>query len=85
MQFSLTMYISLQTFAIPGSISLSVLSGFLYPFPFALVLVCFCSATGASLCYLISSLLGRKLVEKYWQERVAKWSKTVSTQLIGNS
>lgn len=69
---------SLQTFAIPGSISLSVLSGFLFPFPFALVLVCFCSATGASLCYLLSSVLGKKLVEKYWQERAIKWSKTVS-------
>lgn len=69
---------SLQTFAIPGSISLSVLSGFLYPFPFALVLVCFCSATGASLCYLLSSLLGKRLVEKYCQERAAKWSTTVS-------
>ncbi|GLG98002.1 Transmembrane protein 41-like protein [Gryllus bimaculatus] len=32
-------YIFLQTFAIPGSISLSILSGFLFPFPLALVLV----------------------------------------------
>ncbi|KAF4009037.1 hypothetical protein G4228_000045, partial [Cervus hanglu yarkandensis] len=31
---------SLQTFAIPGSIFLSILSGFLYPFPLALFLVC---------------------------------------------
>ena len=36
---SLTTYVSLQTFAIPGSISLSVLSGFLFPFPLALLLV----------------------------------------------
>uniref|UniRef100_A0A8C2RBV2 Transmembrane protein 41B n=1 Tax=Capra hircus TaxID=9925 RepID=A0A8C2RBV2_CAPHI len=33
-------YIFLQTFAIPGSIFLSILSGFLYPFPLALFLVC---------------------------------------------
>jgi len=31
---------SLQTFAIPGSIFLSILSGFLFPFPLALFLVC---------------------------------------------
>ncbi|KFO18723.1 Transmembrane protein 41B, partial [Fukomys damarensis] len=35
-----TTYIFLQTFAIPGSIFLSILSGFLYPFPLALFLVC---------------------------------------------
>ena len=33
-------YIFLQTFAIPGSIFLSILLGFLYPFPVALLLVC---------------------------------------------
>ena len=40
--FTLT-YIFLQSFAIPGSIFLSILSGFLFPFPLALFLVCFCS------------------------------------------
>lgn len=59
-------YIFLQTFAIPGSISLSILSGFLFPFPLALILVCFCSATGASLCYVLSYFLGRRLVYKYF-------------------
>ena len=34
---------SLQSFAIPGSISLSILSGFLFPFWLALLLVCFVS------------------------------------------
>ncbi|XP_025960212.1 transmembrane protein 41B isoform X2 [Dromaius novaehollandiae] len=33
-------YVFLQTFAIPGSIFLSILSGFLYPFPLALFLTC---------------------------------------------
>ncbi|XP_061739033.1 transmembrane protein 41B isoform X2 [Nerophis ophidion] len=33
-------YVFLQTFAIPGSIFLSILSGYLYPFPLALFLVC---------------------------------------------
>lgn len=55
-------YIFLQTFAIPGSIFLSIISGFLFPFPLALLAVCFCSATGASFCYLLSYLAGRRLV-----------------------
>ncbi|XP_018896189.1 transmembrane protein 41B isoform X1 [Bemisia tabaci] len=67
-------YIFLQTFAIPGSIFLSVLSGFLYPFAVALGLVCFCSATGASFCYLLSQYLGRKLVYKYFPDRANKYA-----------
>ncbi|KAJ1530902.1 hypothetical protein ONE63_005742 [Megalurothrips usitatus] len=73
-------YIFLQTFAIPGSIFLSILCGFLFPFPIALVLVCFCSATGASLCFLLSSLVGRRVVYKYWPERAAQWATTVKKQ-----
>ncbi|XP_034247079.1 transmembrane protein 41B-like isoform X2 [Thrips palmi] len=73
-------YIFLQTFAIPGSIFLSILSGFLFPFPIALLLVCFCSATGASLCFLLSSLVGRRVVYKYWPERAAQWAATVKKQ-----
>jgi len=37
------LYFSLQTFAIPGSVFLSILSGFLYPFYIALFLVCLVS------------------------------------------
>lgn len=70
-------YIFLQTFAIPGSIFLSILSGFLFPFYLALLLVCTCSAIGASLCYLLSSLLGRKLLYKYFPDKAKKWTKTV--------
>ncbi|XP_043512325.1 transmembrane protein 41 homolog [Frieseomelitta varia] len=71
------MYIFLQTFAIPGSIFLSILSGFLFPFPLAWLLVCTCSAVGASLCYFLSSLLGRKLLFKYFPEKAREWSLTV--------
>ncbi|KAJ8675181.1 hypothetical protein QAD02_010967 [Eretmocerus hayati] len=71
-------YIFLQTFAIPGSIFLSILSGFLFPFPLALSLVCTCSAIGASLCYLLSSLVGRRLVQKYFPDKAKIWAETVS-------
>jgi len=76
----LATYVFLQTFAIPGSIFLSIISGFLFPFPLALVSVCFCSATGASFCYLLSFLVGRRLVLHYLPERAAQWKQKVDAQ-----
>ncbi|CAK6954769.1 transmembrane protein 41B [Scomber scombrus] len=70
-------YVFLQTFAIPGSIFLSILSGYLYPFPLALSLVCLCSGLGASFCYMLSYLVGRPMVYKYLTERAQKWSQQV--------
>lgn len=70
-------YIFLQTFAIPGSLFLSILSGFLYNFPVALTLVCFCSALGATLCYLLSQLVGRRLVKHYFPEKARIWAAQV--------
>ncbi|XP_053698301.1 transmembrane protein 41B isoform X1 [Sabethes cyaneus] len=70
-------YIFLQTFAIPGSLFLSILSGFLYNFPVALTLVCFCSALGATLCYLLSQLVGRRVVKHYFPEKARVWSHQV--------
>lgn len=71
-------YIFLQTFAIPGSIFLSILSGFLFPFPLALFLVCLCSSVGASFCYLLFYLVGRKLVQHYIPDRVNQWREQVN-------
>ena len=56
---------SLQTFAIPGSIFLSILSGFLFPFPLALFLVClvsgmcipFCDSFNIKFCNLVAELV----------------------------
>ncbi|XP_066556951.1 transmembrane protein 41B [Amia ocellicauda] len=70
-------YLFLQTFAIPGSIFLSILSGYLYPFPLALFLVCLCSGLGASFCYMLSYLVGRPVVYKYLTEKAIKWSQQV--------
>eukprot|EP00794_Sanderia_malayensis_P018276 gene18276-20099_t len=70
-------YVFLQSFAIPGSIFLSILSGYLFPLPLALFLVSFCSSTGASFCYLLSSLIGKKLVKSYFPDRVSTWQKQV--------
>lgn len=68
---------SLQAFAIPGSLFLSILSGFLFKFHIALFLVCTCSAVGATLCYLLSQLVGRRLVKHYFPERAQQWSEQV--------
>lgn len=65
-------YVFLQTFAIPGSIFLTILAGFLYEFPLAISVVCICSTLGASFCYAISFIVARKLVYKYLRERVSK-------------
>ncbi|XP_015750881.1 PREDICTED: transmembrane protein 41B-like isoform X1 [Acropora digitifera] len=74
----IVIYIFLQTFAIPGSIFLSILSGFLFPFPLALFLVCLCSSVGASFCYLLFYLVGRKLVQHYMPDRVNQWREQVN-------
>eukprot|EP00123_Amoebidium_parasiticum_P004902 comp16176_c0_seq1/m.13793 comp16176_c0_seq1/g.13793 ORF comp16176_c0_seq1/g.13793 comp16176_c0_seq1/m.13793 type:complete len:273 (-) comp16176_c0_seq1:94-912(-) len=71
-------YIFLQTFAIPGSIFLSILSGALFPFPMALFLVCLCSAIGATNCYYLSYFFGRDIVHKYFPERLDHWQKQVA-------
>lgn len=68
---------SLQTFAIPGSLFLSILSGFLFRFPVALTIICSCSAIGATLCYLLSMLLGRRLVKYYFPKRAEQWEQQV--------
>ncbi|KAM7537056.1 hypothetical protein Aperf_G00000068489 [Anoplocephala perfoliata] len=64
-------YIFLQSFMIPGSVFCSVLLGYLFPIPLALFVVAFCSAVGASCCYLIFGFLGRHTVLKLFPERIA--------------
>lgn len=73
-----SIFFSLQTFAIPGSLFLSILSGFLFRFPVALAMICFCSAVGATLCYLLSLLLGRRLVKHYFPKRAEQWGQQVT-------
>ncbi|XP_013185567.2 transmembrane protein 41 homolog [Amyelois transitella] len=70
-------YVFLQTFAIPGSIFLSILSGFLFPFYLALLLICCCSAIGASLCFFLSHLLGKRLIARFYPAQAAQWAATV--------
>lgn len=66
-------YVFLQSFAIPGSIFCSILSGFLFPFPLALFLVCSCSAIGATFCYLLSAMVGQGLMRKHFPQKLKSW------------
>lgn len=52
-------------------------AGFLFRWEVALLLICFCSATGASFCYLLSYLAGRPIVLKYLPDRTKSWQEKV--------
>jgi uncharacterized membrane protein YdjX (TVP38/TMEM64 family) len=64
----------LQTFAIPGPIFLSILSGAIFGGVQGFLLVGLCATTGACLCYTMSMILGRNLVKKYFHHRLV-WFK----------
>ncbi|KAF9173609.1 Transmembrane protein 41B [Mortierella sp. AD011] len=64
-------YLSMQAFAVPGSVMLSVLGGALFKFRIGLALVLFCASFGSLCCYFISYYLGHPIVEKYLKARIA--------------
>lgn len=57
-------YIILQSLCIPGSVVLSILAGYLFPAPLALLIICTCSTIGATNAYFLSSLLFTKLTDR---------------------
>jgi transmembrane protein 41 len=59
-------YIFLQSFAIPGPVFLSLLSGPLFGFRLALFLVSLSATAGASCCYWLSFFLARSTVERFF-------------------
>jgi membrane protein DedA with SNARE-associated domain len=54
----------------------------MYGVLFALPLVCLCVATGASMCYLISALLGPALLltSQRWRDRLDVWRERIRKQ-----
>lgn len=69
-----TVYIFLQTFAIPGSLFLSILLGYLFDFYTAIITICMCSTIGASMCFAVSNFLGRRVVTHFIPTRVENWA-----------
>ena len=71
---------SLQTFAIPGTLLLSILSGALFDSYLALFFVTLCSSTGASLCYGLSNYLAFNLVNKTFPKQLESFRQRIHSQ-----
>ncbi|CAO1629673.1 unnamed protein product [Sympodiomycopsis kandeliae] len=77
----IVVYMFLQAFSIPGSMYMSILAGAMWGVPLALPIVCASVATGATICYLISMLLGSVLIAiPSWQARVDSWKVVIERQ-----
>jgi len=63
-------YLFKQTFAVPGSVFLNVLSGAIFGPGLGFLLCCSLTAVGASLCYLLARAVGKDAAVKYFPERV---------------
>ncbi|CAG8732201.1 11882_t:CDS:2, partial [Dentiscutata erythropus] len=57
---------------------LSVLGGALWGTWWALLLVCFCSAIGATICNLLSYYLGRAVTERFFSKRMEIWNEQLN-------
>ncbi|KAL4475222.1 hypothetical protein ABPG72_018879 [Tetrahymena utriculariae] len=75
------LYIFLQSFAIPGPVFLSILSGAIFGGVQGFMLVCFCATTGASCCYGLSYTLGRGLVLKYFPSWLVKFHNMIQSNI----
>uniref|UniRef100_A0AC35THY1 Protein Wnt n=1 Tax=Rhabditophanes sp. KR3021 TaxID=114890 RepID=A0AC35THY1_9BILA len=70
-------YIVLQSFAIPGSLFLTILSGYLFKFYHACILVCMCSAIGATVCYFLSQWVAREALIYYCPDKIKTWQREI--------
>ncbi|KAK4003023.1 hypothetical protein OUZ56_004809 [Daphnia magna] len=66
-----TSYLYKQTFAIPGSVFLNILSGALYGTVKGTCLSSLLTATGASMCYFLSLLSGTDFILNTWPEKMS--------------
>jgi len=73
-------YVTMQTFAIPGSVSLSLVMGALYGRWLGFVLTALISTAGSSSCYLLSWAIGKPLVGSLWPERLAYFQHEVRSR-----
>ncbi|OXA43393.1 transmembrane protein 41A [Folsomia candida] len=75
--FFSSVYLYKQTFAIPGSVFLNLMSGALFGVLKGFPLCCFLSACGASSCFLVSKYFGKEILVRYAPHRVAYFQKMV--------
>jgi uncharacterized membrane protein YdjX (TVP38/TMEM64 family) len=67
----------MQTFAIPGPLILSIVSGALFGKVYGFILVCIVSTFGASGCYLLSSSFARYFVFKFFSKRILQFKHSI--------
>lgn len=70
-------YITLQTFSIPGTVFINVLCGSLFGIKVAFTLTLLCATLGASTAYGLSLLIGRKIAWKYFPDRLTAFTQEV--------
>lgn len=76
----LMLYVIMQTFAIPGTVSLSLLSGALYGSTRGFILIAVVSTLGSCSCYCMSKLFGRPVARAIWREKLDQFSSEVARQ-----
>lgn len=73
-----SVYLLMQTFAIPGTLMLSVLAGGLYGVWRGAALVAVVSTAGSCSCYCLSWALGQPLAHALWPERIDRYAAEVA-------
>eukprot|EP00878_Enallax_costatus_P024036 GHUV01025624.1.p1 GENE.GHUV01025624.1~~GHUV01025624.1.p1 ORF type:complete len:182 (+),score=54.92 GHUV01025624.1:507-1052(+) len=74
------LYVIMQTFAIPGTISLSLLAGALYGSTKGFMLIALVSTLGSSSCYAMSCLFGSPIARAVWKQKLEDFRKEVAKQ-----
>lgn len=72
------LYVMMQSFAIPGTISLSLLAGALFGPTHGLALVAVVSTLGSAACYTMSWAFGRPLVKAIWPDKLTSFSQEIT-------
>jgi len=70
-------YMMMQTFAIPGTIFLSLLSGALYGSSRGFLLVAIVSTLGSTSCYCMSLLFGRPVARAIWKGKLDEFDSEI--------
>lgn len=73
-------YVTMQTFAMPGTVSLSLLSGALYGTARGLAVVAVVSTLGSTACYLMSWSFGRPIALAVWRGRLRSFAAEVAAR-----
>lgn len=67
------LYMTMQAFAIPGTIVLSVLAGPLFGFVYGQVAIALCATTGSCVCFMISRFLGNGVLYAFNMRGKLAW------------